>query len=284
MDASNQGIKNELLVYKPAASTPALNMAFDGETLWLTLKQIAELFQTTQDNVRSHIKNIYSDGELDVTSTSKKIYGVVDNRPNYGVNHYNLDVVISVGYRVSSKVATEFRKWATNVLRERLSQDAPLVPGLSRDEQRLLISDRVAVENNELLESAVKMGVENHHTFFESGYRGMYKQRMSHIKQKKDIGADRLLDRAGITELAANEFRITQTNDKLQKQIKEGKLVGEVAAISTHYDVGKEVRKAIERIGGVPPEDLPAEPDHIEDVRKRISHPSPAIEKLDQGD
>jgi hypothetical protein len=281
MSNHDQKDKNELLVYTPEAGLPALNMAFDGETLWLTLKQIADLFQTTQDNVRSHIKNIYSDNELDVSSTSKKIYGVVENRPNYGINHYNLDVVISVGYRISSKVATEFRKWATNVLRERIGQNTSSVPGLSRDEQRLMISDRVAVENNELLDTAIKMGVENQHTFFESGYRGMYKERMDEIKKKKGIGNDRLLDRAGITELAANEFRITQTNDKLQKQIQEGKLVGEVAAISTHHDVGKEVREAIERIGGVPPEELPVEPDHIDAVRKRIAQSSQQTELLE---
>lgn len=246
-----------------------VHIAFDGETLWLTLRQISALFETTEDNVRAHIKNIYAEGELDVSSTSKKIYGVVENRPNYGINHYNLDVVISVGYRVSSKVATKFRQWATEVLKERIASDART--GLSSDEQRVLISDRIAVENNDLVESALDLGAEDIAVFLNAGYQGMYEMQMPEIKQKKKLGSDRLLDRAGITELAANEFRITQTNAML-KQLKEedGILVGNTVANTTHWKVAREVREAIGRIGGEMPEDMVVEPDNIKDVKRRI--------------
>jgi hypothetical protein len=81
---------NELLVYFDGKLGSPVNIAFDGETLWLTRRQIAKLFQTTEDNVRGHIKNIYKENELDVTSTSKKIYGVVENRPNYGITPEDL--------------------------------------------------------------------------------------------------------------------------------------------------------------------------------------------------
>ncbi len=82
-----------------------------------------------------------------------------------------------------------------------------------------------------------------------------------------------MLDRAGITELAANEFRITQTNQIL-KQLKEedGILVGDTVAKTTHWQVGREVREAIGRIGGVMPEDYTTEPDHISEVRKRVDN------------
>lgn len=247
-----------------------VEMAFDGETMWLTQEQIAVLFETTSQNVGQHIKNIYEEGELERDSTSKKIFKVVENRPNYGVMHYNLDVVISVGYRVSSKAATAFRQWATGVIKERVGGGR--VPGLSHDQQRVIISDRIAVENNELLASAAEMGVMDMPIFYDVGYQGMYKMRMAQIKKKKGIGADRLLDRAGITELAANEFRITQANERLQALIAEDKLVGHAVALTTHYQVGREVRQAIERIGGVPPEDLIVEAESIETVRRRVSN------------
>lgn len=262
--------QNELVIYVGNKTDKPVHIAFDGETMWLTLEQIATLFQTTSQNVGQHIKNIYADGELNQESTSKKIFGVVENRPNYGVLHYNLDVVISVGYRVSSKVATAFRQWATAVIKEHVSRRAGVA--LSKDEQRVMISDRIAVENNDLVDSAVGLGVNDIAVFLDAGYQGMYQMKMSEIKKKKDLGNDRLLDRAGITELAANEFRITQTNEIL-KQLKEedGVLVGDVVAKTTHWQVGREVREAIGRIGGVMPEDHNVEEDHIKDVRKRLS-------------
>lgn len=260
--------KNEIVSYSQGSDL--MPFTFDGETLWLTQDQIAQLFGVDRTSVSRHIRNIYADKELDEQSTSAEIARVVDNRPNYRLKHYNLDVVISVGYRVSSKVATKFRKWATDVIKERLASST--VRGLSPDEQRLLISDRVAVENNELLDSAILMGVKNHKAFYNAGYQGMYRMKMEEIQKVKGIGNDRLLDRAGVTELAANEFRITQANEKIKKLRKEGKLVGELAAMTTHNEVGKEVREAIERIDGTLPEDLKVEPDNINDVRSRLNN------------
>jgi len=260
---------NELVIYTGTKPDTPVHIAFDGETMWLTQEQIAALFETTSQNVGQHIRNIYDDDELDKKSTSKKIFGVVENRPNYGVLHYNLDVVISVGYRVSSKVATAFRQWATAVIKERVAGDARLE--LSSDEQRVMISDRIAVENNDLVKSATALGANDIAIFLDAGYQGMYQMKMGEIKKKKDLGKDRLLDRAGITELAANEFRITQTNEIL-KQLKEedGLLVGDGVAKATHWQVGREVREAIGRIGGVMPEDHAIEPEHIRDVRRRL--------------
>lgn len=259
---------NELVVYIDNKLASPVHIAFDGNTLWLTQEQIASLFNVDRTSVSRHIRNIYTEQELDEESTSAEIAQVVDKRPNYSVKHYNLDVVISVGYRVSSKVATKFRQWATNVIKQRIATEAA---GLSYDRQRILISDRVEIENQELLESAQKMGVEDPVIFFDVGYQGMYKMRMPTIQETKNIGNDRLLDRAGTTELAANEFRITQTNERLRALLDEGKLVGNAAALTTHYSVGREVRDAIERIGGIAPENLPPEEENIKDVRKRLN-------------
>ena len=260
------GERNELIIYSTQTDINPVTIQFDGDTMWLTQRQIAAIFNTGAENVRLHIRNIYAEGELDEESTSKKNLEVVENRPNYRVTVYNLDVVISVGYRVSSKVATEFRKWATQVIKERVVE----AHGLNRDEQRLIISDRIVAANNELMKSAADIGVKKYVAFFDAGYRGMYMMPMSKLKEIKGIGNDRLLERAGVTELAANEFRITQTNAKLKALKQENRLTGQGVALATHFNVGREVRDAIERIGGTPPEDLPAEPDNIKDVRKRM--------------
>lgn len=261
---SNSG-RSELVIFNEGHPEP-VTIPFDGDTMWLTQRQIAAIFDTGVENVRIHIRNIYKDGELDENTTSKKSLDVVENRPNLEVAVYNLDVVISVGYRINSKVATEFRKWATQVIKERIAE----THGLTRDEQRLLISERVVTANSALMKSAAAIGVHQYAAFFDAGYRGMYMMPMAKLKQVKGIGDDKLLDRAGVTELAANEFRITQTNAKLKALKQEDRLVGQGVALATHFNVGKEVREAIERIGGTPPEHLLVEPDNIKDVRKRV--------------
>lgn len=271
---------NELVIYMGSNPTAPVHIAFDGETLWLTQEQISALFDTTKQNVSKHIKNIFEEGELDSKATVNEKLILVDNGRKYAVQHYNLDVVISVGYRVSSKVATQFRQWATQVIKERVNSGGKAT--LSPDEQRLMISDRIAVENNDLVESALNLGAEDIAVFLNAGYQGMYEMTMSDIKAKKGLMKDRLLDRAGITELAANEFRITQTNEIL-KQLKEedGILVGDGVAKTTHWQVGREVREAIGRIGGTMPEDIPVEPENISEVKKRVigSHRTKALDE-----
>jgi len=98
-----------------------LKVSVDGETLWLTQKQIAELFEVTIPNINMHIKAIYKDNELDRNSTIQKFL-IVQKEGNRQVSrtveHYNLDMIISVGYRVNSLKATRFRQWATTVLKQ----------------------------------------------------------------------------------------------------------------------------------------------------------------------
>lgn len=102
-----------------------VEVRLEGETLWVTQAQMAELFDTSSDNVSLHLKNIYSEGELEEQATTED-FSVVrqegKRRVRRQLRHYNLDSVISVGYRVSSVRATRFRQWATCVLREHLTQ------------------------------------------------------------------------------------------------------------------------------------------------------------------
>lgn len=141
---------------------------------------------------------------------------------------------------------------------------------LSEDERRLYIRHQVTEENKKLFDSAKASGVENYDKFNDAGYLGLYGMRAKEIRQKKGLGEDKLLDRAGATELAANLFRITQTNDKLQNELEKGNELGEGGATKTHFMIGGKVRQTIKDIGGAMPEDLPPEPEHIKQLEKRV--------------
>lgn len=109
-------------------------MRLDAETVWLSQQQIAELFQTSRTNIVEHIQHVYDEGELDEASTCRKSRQVRtegSRRVAREIPFYNLDLIISVGYRVKSKVATQFRIWATERLRDYL------VKGCALNEQRL---------------------------------------------------------------------------------------------------------------------------------------------------
>ena len=101
------------------------------ETVWLTQKQLAEIFDTTKQNIGQHIKNIIADGELDENSVVKFFFTTASDGKNYNTEHYNLDMIISLGYRINSKVATKFRQWATERLKEYI------VKGFALDDERL---------------------------------------------------------------------------------------------------------------------------------------------------
>jgi len=135
---------------------------------------------------------------------------------------------------------------------------------LTADKRRILLRVRVKDANKSLNSTAKKTGVQRYAIFQDAGYKGLYEMGLAEIKKKKGIPKkEHLLDRAGRTELAANEFRITQTEDKLIRD----NINSEKQAINTHREVGEEVRKTISKLGGVMPEDLPPE----EPIKKLMS-------------
>jgi DNA-damage-inducible protein D len=135
---------------------------------------------------------------------------------------------------------------------------------LRDQEKRIALRDRVRRGNSVLAGTAINAGVQRMAIFTDAGYRGLYGMGLQEIKSRKKLAksAD-LLDRAGHAELAANEFRITQTQQKLERE----RIQGEALAIATHRSVGAEVRDAINRIGGTMPENLPLE----EPIKKVIA-------------
>ena len=114
-------MENEIIIYQTQDGQTKIDVRLENETVWLTQNQMAELFQTTKQNVSLHIKNIFEEGELSENSTVKDYLTVQqegNRKVSRNVSHYNLDVIISVGYRVKSLRGTQFRIWATQVLKE----------------------------------------------------------------------------------------------------------------------------------------------------------------------
>ena len=135
MELSNQNI-GEIVLYQPD-DTIRIDVIVEDETVWLTQMQMSELFQTTVPNVNIHIKNIFDEGELDENSVIKKSLITAADGKKYRTNHYNLDVIISVGYRVKSKRGTQFRIWATRVLKEYLLRGYAINQRIERIEQQI---------------------------------------------------------------------------------------------------------------------------------------------------
>lgn len=137
------------ILYNEGDNGPRLLVRLEDETVWLTQAQMAELFQTTPQNITQHIRSVYAEGELDRDPTCKDFLQVRqegERQVQRNLAHYNLDVIISVGYRVKSHVGTQFRIWATQRLREFL------VKGFVLDDQRLKDQATVADYFDELLE------------------------------------------------------------------------------------------------------------------------------------
>lgn len=108
----------EFLVFTSQSGGNTIEVRVQDETVWLTQNLIAELFQTTKQNISLHLKNIFQDGELDENSVVKDFLTTAADGKNYNTKFYNLDAIISIGYRVNSQRATQFRQWATSVLRD----------------------------------------------------------------------------------------------------------------------------------------------------------------------
>jgi hypothetical protein len=108
----------QFIVYQTEDGKLKIDVRFEGETVWLTQQHLAEPFQTTKQNIGQHLKGIFEEGELAQNAVVKNFFTTAADGKNYATNFYNLDAIISVGYRVKSAVATRFRIWATQRLRE----------------------------------------------------------------------------------------------------------------------------------------------------------------------
>lgn len=121
--------QGEIVIYQTEDGNTRIEVRFVDETVWLTQQQMAELFQTSRTNVVEHIRNIYSEGELEESATCRKFRQVRDEggrQVSRDLPHYNLDMIISLGYRVKSSIATRFRRWATERLKFQVKELSPV--------------------------------------------------------------------------------------------------------------------------------------------------------------
>jgi len=122
---------SSFIIFKTQDEQVSVDVRFEDETIWLSQDQIASLYGVERPGITQHIRNIFNEGELNEESVSKKFLRTASDGKNYNTKHYNLDMIISLGYRVNSKIATQFRQWATKRLNEYIRK------GFTMDDERL---------------------------------------------------------------------------------------------------------------------------------------------------
>lgn len=122
------GENSDIIIYTSEDGLAKIDVTFEEETVWLSIAQMAELFQRDRSVISKHIKNVFEEGELEEKSNVQNLHIANSDKP---VKYYNLDVIISVGYRVKSQRGVQFRIWATNILKEYMKK------GFAMDDERL---------------------------------------------------------------------------------------------------------------------------------------------------
>jgi len=128
---NNKPDHNQIIIYEGEKGQPKLEVRIESETVWLTQAQLVELFASSKANISEHIKHIFNEGELQRESVVRNFRTTAKDGKNYNIEHYNLDLIISLGYRVKSSLATKFRIWATQRLKEYI------IKGFTMDDERL---------------------------------------------------------------------------------------------------------------------------------------------------
>jgi len=187
------------------------------------------------------------------TGSSKETNRLIEN---YKLSRYACYLIAQNGDSHKKQIAQAQTYFAIQARRQELFQN------MDNEQKRLFIRNEVKNENKKLFSTAQEVGVTNFGKFNNLGYLGLYGLSIPKIKSKKNIGKDDILDRAGASELAANLFRITQTEEKIKKE----NIKGQGKASLAHFVVGAKVRKSIKDIGGTMPEDLPSE-EHIKKIQ-----------------
>ncbi|MFH1444387.1 MAG: DNA damage-inducible protein D [Candidatus Peregrinibacteria bacterium] len=221
---------------------------------------------TSGQNVADHFADISKMSELGQGGQRK-----IDD---YKLSRYACYLIAQNGAADKKPIALAQTYFAFQTRKQEIYEQLP------ENRKRLMIRGEVTDHNRKLSETAKKSGVTRFGTFNDAGYMGLYGMPHKSIQMKKGLGKDKVLDRAGATELAANLFRITQTDEQLRKRLESGDIIGDRSAANTHFKVGGKVRQTIKDIGGTLPEHLKPEED-IKQLEKRMN--SEERKKLRQG-
>jgi DNA-damage-inducible protein D len=207
-------------------------------------------FKSSQ-KVENHFNRLVK--MVDVGSNAKRIV------KDWKLDRYACYLVAQNGDPKIAEIAVAQTYFAIQTRRQEIFDNLPDA------ERRLFIRGEVKNENKKLFKTAKHAGVSNFGLFNDAGYKGLYGTSLSEVESRKKINKGELLDRAGSTELAANLFRITQTDEKLKKD----RIRDDLNARRTHFMIGGKVRQTIKDIGGELPENLKPEK-HIKEIKKEI--------------
>lgn len=115
--------KSEIVIFKTSDEKVSIDVRFEGETVWLTQAQLVDLYGSSKANVSEHIKHIFEEGEFEEDAVVRNFRITAADGKSYQTKYYNLDMIISLGYRIKSKIVTQFRQWATKHLNEYIRKD-----------------------------------------------------------------------------------------------------------------------------------------------------------------
>ena len=203
--------KDEIIVYQPQ-STLRLEVRIQDETVWLTQAQIAELFGTRRQAITKHLQNIFKSEELNESSVSSILELTASDGKNYITKIYNLDAIISVGYRVNSRNATLFRQWATQILRNYLLKGYSINQRMDRMEHTLIEQSQMLAEHDKKINFFIKTSlppVEG--IFFDGQLFDAYKFAADLIKsaRKSIILIDNYIDESVLMLLTKRHIHVT---------------------------------------------------------------------------
>lgn len=258
MDSNNESLNNpaprkgDIILYRTATGDVRVEVLFEGETLWLTQKQIAELFDVDVRTVSEHFQTILSSGELQEDSVIRKIRNTATDGKSYLTNFYHLDAIIAVGYRVNSLRATQFRIWATQTLREFI------IKGFVLDDERLKLNKRFGPDYfEELLERIREIRASERRFYLK--ITDIYEQCSIDYSPNADISKQFFttvqnklhwaITKMTAAEIIANRVNANRPNMGLTtwKNAPHGKIVKSDVSIAKNYLTAAEI-KELERI------------------------------------
>lgn len=270
---------NAIIPSSPHKNFEDIRKIDENEIEYWTARELLPLlgykkWEKAEDVVKRAIKACLNSGqdiENHFTQSGKMVEigsNTVREIRDYKLDRYACYLIAQNGDPKKTEIALAQTYFAIQTRKQEIFEQLP------DSKKRLFIRNEVSDHNKKLFSTAKKAGVTKFGLFNNAGYRGLYGMPLSDIEQKKGIKKGELLDKASSTELAANLFRITQTDEKLEKD----KIQGEQSASQTHFMVGGKVRQTIKEIGGTTPEHLPVEK-HIKEIKEEIKQLGKAKKK-----
>ena len=213
-------MKNEIILYRPNEITEHIEVKFEEDTVWLSQQQMATLFSKTKQNISLHINNCFKENELDSNSVVKESLTTAKDGKTYSVKYYNLDVIISVGYRVKSKEGTQFRIWANRILKEYL------LKGYAVNSRMNLLENKLEILSNKVSEMDIQISshlIPNQGVFFDGQVFDAYELTSRLIRSAKFsiVLIDNYMDENTLTQLSKKQkgVKVTLFTKKVTQQL-----------------------------------------------------------------